>query len=114
MYDQVRLGNAHVGDDFVKSCIIYDQLEYVNAFEEVIYELIYRRERHKNQCAVFYAQKNFEQVYTAFYENQETALTREGVNNKLRTLKNLITRNAKKFRDSMFIKEQEEREKDEK
>lgn len=97
-----------MSDEFVKSCIIYNQLEYVNAFEEVIYELIYRRERHKNQCAVFYAQKNFEQVYTAFYENQETALTIQGVNNKMRTLKNQFTRNAKKFRESMVIKEREE------
>ena len=97
-----------MSDEFVKNCIIYNQLEYVNAFEEVIYELIYRRERHKNQCAVFYAQKNFEQVYTAFYENQETALTIQGVNNKMRTLKNQFTRNAKKFRESMVIKEREE------
>ena len=97
-----------MSDEFVKNCIIYNQLEYVNAFEEVIYELIYRRERHKNQCAVFYAQKNFEQVYTAFYENQETALTISGVNNKMRTLKNQFTRNAKKFRESMVIKAREE------
>ena len=74
MYDKIRMGEAQLSDEsveneFVKNCIIYNQLEYVNAFEEVIYELIWRRERHKNQCAVFYAQKNFEQVYTAFYEN---------------------------------------------
>ena len=49
-----------VSQDFIDSCVEHNQLEYVNAFEEVVYEIVYRRERHNNiLCAVEMAAKPF-------------------------------------------------------
>ena len=65
---------------------MYDQLKYVNAFEEVVFELIYRRERHNNGCAVFTAETTFEKVYNTFGEQREITFRREVINQKLEAL----------------------------
>lgn len=49
-----------MSQDFIDSCVEHNQLEYVNAFEEVVYEIVYRRERHNNDLtAVDMAAKTF-------------------------------------------------------
>ena len=65
---------------------MYDQLKYVNAFEEVVFELIYRRERHNNGCAVFTAETTFDKVYDTFEGQRERTLRLEVINQKLETL----------------------------
>ena len=37
-----------MSQDFIDSCVEHNQLEYVNAFEEVVFKIIHRRERHNN------------------------------------------------------------------
>ena len=37
---------------FLKTCISYKSLEYINSFEEILFELIYRRHRFNNEVQV--------------------------------------------------------------
>ena len=61
-----------VSQDFIDSCVEHNQLEYVNAFEEVIYEIIYRRELHNNTlCAVYMASKSFNVMSSNLVANIE-------------------------------------------
>lgn len=69
MYEEIRNGPHQVGDEFIESCVQHNQLEYVNAFEEVVYEIVYRRQRHNNSCAIRMAEKKFDLVINNFKEN---------------------------------------------
>ena len=68
-YEEIRNGPHQVDNEFIESCVQHNQLEYVNAFEEVVYEIVYRRQRHNNSCAIRMAEKKFDLVINNFKEN---------------------------------------------
>ena len=49
-----------IPEDFLKVCVKYHSLEYIRHFEEIIYELIYRRLRHNNEKQVTAINASFE------------------------------------------------------
>ena len=71
LYEDIRNGPHQISPEFIECCVVHNQLEYVNAFEEVVYEIVYRRQRHNNSCAIRMAEKKFELVVNNFKENPQ-------------------------------------------
>ena len=54
---------SEVWDNFLQNCVSYKSLEYINSFEEILFELIYRRLRFNNDVQVSAINAQFERSY---------------------------------------------------
>ena len=54
---------SEVWERFLENCVSYKSLVYINSFEEILFELIYRRLRFNNDVQVAAINSQFERSY---------------------------------------------------